>query len=190
MKQRPSKSHSCKFDRKPKMPKAVKIMSMSMTGERSMSTLTPVPGGFPIAGAHRVVANLVLSCAGGKASFQAKFKRAAASGANSMSCLLTRDLTDGSQQFSSVAISAPSGGDIEMPLGLFSGRQVIWRVGDMGLWRMLAIDVNSLDALGTGETWHLDLCVCVPANGTTDYDIRALTPTATVTSVDVTPPTI
>jgi len=184
----PSKKHSRPSrDRSKKKNRTVMISFMSKTGERTMSTMTPVPGGFTIAGAHRIVANLVLSPADGKATVKAKFKRAAATGGNSMSASLTRDLSDGSQQFTSLAVSAPTGGDFDIPLGVFPGRKVTWSVSDLGMWRTLTISVDSLDTLGTGEVWHLELCVCVPPDGVTDYDVRATTASATVTSVDVTP---
>lgn len=152
-----------------------------------MSTLTPLPGGFTITGAHRIVANLVLSPGDGKATVQAKFKRAAASGGNAMTSSLTRDLPDGSQQFTSFAVSAPTMANIEIPLGVFTGRKVTYKVVDGPLWRTLTFWVVTTDATGSGEVWHLELCVCVPPDGVTDFEVKAMTAPAVVTSVDVTP---
>lgn len=171
----------------PEKNRSVDIVFMSKTGERAMSTVAPVANGFTITGAHRIVANLVLSPADGKATIAAKFKRAAASGANAMTAMLTRDLSDGSQQFTSLAISAPTMATLDVPLGVFSGRKVSWNVKDGPLWRTLNFWVTTLDTLGTDEVWHLDLCVCVPPDGTTDFDVRAMSAPASVTSVDVTP---
>jgi hypothetical protein len=153
-----------------------------------MATINPIPGGFSIGGANSITVNLLCSPSAGPASFEVKFPRVAASGTNSMSGSLYREMPDGSTEFSSVALSAPTFVDIPFPDGTFTGRDgSTWSVADSGKWRTLTITVISSDGLGTGEPWQLDLSVCMPPGGLTNFTVASLTPEAVVSNVIATP---
>ena len=132
----------------------------------------------------RIIANLVLSP--GKSGCQAKFPRAAAIGANSLSVSLTRELADGTQQFSSIAVNATATTPLSPPLGVFAGCQVGWTIKDVGTNRTLAIAIQTPDP-GADEVWHLELCVKAPAGGKVNVEVKSTPPQSTVSSVDVTP---
>jgi hypothetical protein len=149
-----------------------------------MATVNPIPGGYSVAGANSITVNLLLSPEAGPASFEVRFPRIAASGANSMSGTLYREMPDGSTEFGGVALNTPTMGDIPFPYGTFTGRDgSIWNVADMGKWRTLVITILSSDGLGDAEPWFLDLYVCVPPGGLTNFTVAALTPQAVVTGV-------
>ena len=152
-----------------------------------MSTLTAVVNGFAVTGARRIIANLSLSPAGTKSVFQAKFLRTVAIGNNSLSGSLTRDLADGTTQFTSIALNATATSPLVAPLGVFNGRQVSWTIKDLGMNRTLAVTVTSVDGLGTDEVWHLELAANQEDGSAVDMDVKSTPAPAIITSVDVTP---
>jgi hypothetical protein len=151
-----------------------------------MSTVTAVPNGFSILGANSIYADLSLSPANGSCTITSKFPRSAAAGANALSACFIRDLPDGTQEFSSVPLHTTTP-PVPFPDGTFTGRSATWAVADQGVNRTLTINVTSTDGTGTGEVWHLDQQVCLPAGGETNFTLVAVAPNASITDVTASP---
>jgi hypothetical protein len=160
-----------------------------------MSTITSNKfQGFTITAANRIVANFTLSVGeqpdgptgGTPFVFTVTFPRNAARPPKMMIGSLSRDLPGGGAEFTSIAVSAPTG-DVQVPLGVFSGRSVVWSVKDSFPNRVLMVTISSLDSMGTNEVWHQNLQITVAPTDETNFDVAILSGVGSVTSVDVTP---
>ena len=136
-----------------------------------MSTLDAVAGGFDVTGAHSIVANMTVlpppPAVGKTSSIRVTFDPLAPGPGASMIGSLTRDLPAGGTQVNAVSL-APTGGEVVIPLGIFSGRRVSYSVADPNPNAYtLTLKIRSLDGYGVNEIWHLQLDVLTPPAGVT-----------------------
>lgn len=159
-----------------------------------MATITAnKSNGFKVTGANRIVAHLTItpgavpgSLPGGTPLvFTVVFPRNFARDPKMMIGSLQRDTPLGSE-FTSIAVSVESG-DVQVPLGVFPGRSVVWNVKDKYANRALTVTISSLDTTGVSEVWHQELQITVLPGDTTWFDIGIASGSGEVTSVDVTP---
>jgi hypothetical protein len=166
------------------------ISFISKTGERKMAVLNAVAGGFDVSAAHAIVANMTIlpppPAVGKTSALRVTFNPDKAGAGCSMIGTLTRDLSGGGTQVNAISTS-PTGGEVVVPLGAFTGRKVSYTVADPdpGV-RTLTLKIRSLDGYGVNEIWRLEIVILNPPAGTTDFQLRAGT-NLTVDSVNVTP---
>src|SRR5262245_50461750 len=133
MVKRPTRGHS-RPSRSTTKKRTASIAFYSKTGERKMSTLTAVAGGFDIATAHRIVANTTLFSpgmpVGNTCTFKVTFDPAAAVPPKVMNGTLFRDLPGGVTQQNGIGVTAVTAMDVVIPLATFTGRQVSYKVAD------------------------------------------------------------
>jgi hypothetical protein len=143
-------------------------------------TATP-GGGYDVTGAHGIVANLLVFAL--KQAAPSAIRAAITAVAGTMVGQLTRDLPGGSKETYPISVSGNTGGNVQIPPGTFSYRDVTYSVDAAGL---LTLTITSLDTYGLNEIWHLETTITSPADGVTTFKLR-LGGNLKISSVTVTP---
>ena len=178
---------------KPKHNRTRKLQSASLSiGEGiSMATVTANAfGGFTVADAHGIVANLSLFTptmpANRTCIFSIEFPIAAATKGKSMTGAVRRNVPYGCGP---VGVSLVTPTPYTFASGLFPGRRVSYQVTDdvASGQRTVTVTIRSLDAGGVGEGWQQELDVVVGSKDVATFDVKVVAGNLTVDSVTVLP---
>lgn len=148
-----------------------------------MSSVDPIVDGYKITDGSRFGVNLMLSPAYGPAVYKAVFLRSACVAPKSLSSSITRNLPGGMKEYYPLPVDQDTMGDLEVPMGVFSGRKVTWSVARVGANRVLTVTVESRDTLGVYENWCPEMSVNKPVGGCVTASVTAAIPQALITGV-------
>jgi len=148
-----------------------------------MASIDPIQDGYKITDGQHFGVNLMLSPAYGPSVYTATFLRSATVAPKSLGSSLTRNLPGGMKEYYPLPVDQDTMGDLEVPMGVFSGRKVTWSVARVGTSRVLTVTVESRDTLGVYENWYPEMCVNKPVGGCVNVTVTAGVPQALITGV-------